>query len=85
MMTFKKLKQIFIENNIPEDVILKSDSGWECDPTDMDGIYYNKEDNIVVFTQGYEYNNYASQKGIPDWKLERYKYNKYIPLHCSED
>ena len=84
-MTFKKLKQIFIENNIPENVILKSDSGWECDPTDMDGIYYNKEDNIVVFTQGYEYNNYASQENMPDWKLERYKYNKYIPLHCSEE
>ena len=84
-MTFKKLKQIFIENNIPENVILKSDSGWECDPTDMDGVYYNKEDNIVVFTQGYEYNNYASQERMPDWKLERYKYNKYIPLHCSED
>lgn len=84
-MTFKKLKQIFIENNIPEDVILKSDSGWECDPTNMDGIYYNREDNIVVFTQGYKYNNYASQEGMPDWKLERYKYNKYIPLHCSED
>lgn len=83
-MTFKKLKQIFIENNIPENVILKSDSGWECDPTNMDGIYYNKEDNIVVFTQGYEYNNYTSQEGMPDWKLERYNYNKYIPLYCSE-
>jgi hypothetical protein len=56
-MTLGKLKEILEKNNIPDNAILMSDSGWECDATDMNGIYYNKEKNIVVFTQGYdEYN-----------------------------
>ena len=51
-MTFGKLKEILEKNNIPDNAILLSDSGWECDATDMDGIYYKREENIVVFTQG---------------------------------
>lgn len=56
-MTYGMLKKVFEENHIPEDAILMSDSGWECDPTHMDGIFYNKEVNVVVFTQDsrYEY------------------------------
>lgn len=50
-MTFKKLQKIFRDNNIPENVVLMSDSGWECCATDMDGIYYNKKENVIVFTQ----------------------------------
>ncbi len=55
-MTVKELKQILTANNIPEDARLMSDSGWECGATDMDGVYYNPKENIVVFTQEYEYN-----------------------------
>ena len=50
-MTVGELFNIFRQNNIPNDAILMSDSGWECSATDMDGVYYNKLKNIVVFTQ----------------------------------
>lgn len=63
-----KLKDLYeiIKNSISEDAILLSDSGWECGATDMDGIYYNKKENIIVFTQEFDefdkdyYNN-------PEW------------------
>lgn len=51
-MTFTKLKEIIEFHKIPEDVQLMSDSGWECDATEMDGVYYNKTENVIVFTQG---------------------------------
>lgn len=50
-MTFEQLNKIIKENNIPENVHLLSDSGWECDATEMDGVYYNKKKNVIVFTQ----------------------------------
>lgn len=65
-MKLKELYEIIKKNSIPEDAILQSDSGWECCATDMDGIYYNKKENIIVFTQKFDefdkdyYNN-------PEW------------------
>ena len=50
-MTYAKLKEIFEENGIPDDARLMSNSGWECDETDMDGIYYNSTENVIIFTQ----------------------------------
>ena len=68
-MTFAILKQVIEENNIPEDVQLMSDSGWECCATRMDGVYYNESANLIVFTQcpsKYDDEYYAH----PDlWKL----------------
>lgn len=51
-MTLAKLKELCQQNNIPDDVELLSDSGWECGETDMDGVWYSKEANCIVFTQG---------------------------------
>ena len=50
-MTLELLNKIIQANNIPPNVKLMSDSGWECCATDMDGIWYNAEENIIVFTQ----------------------------------
>lgn len=50
-MTFEKLQQIIEENNIPHDVQLQSDSGWECCETEMDGVYYDAGKNRLIFTQ----------------------------------
>lgn len=50
-MTFELLKKIIEENNIPENVTLRSNSGWECNATEMDGVWYSKEDNVIHFTQ----------------------------------
>ena len=50
-MTYKKLQEIFSAHNIPENVLLYSDSGWECGATNINGIYYNKAANVIIFTQ----------------------------------
>ena len=65
-MTFKKLCEILEKNNIPKDVHLMSDSGWECSTTEMDGIYYNKKENIIVFTQ--EANEYEGYHKLRNWR-----------------
>lgn len=53
-MKFEKLQKIIEENQIPNDVELLSDSGWECCATNMDAIFYNPTSNTIVFTQGYK-------------------------------
>lgn len=50
-MTYEKLRKIIELNNIPQNVELLSDSGWECDDTPMDGVYYNAILNHIIFTQ----------------------------------
>ena len=42
-MTMELLSRILKENKIPENVHFMSDSGWECDPTEMDGVFYNRK------------------------------------------
>lgn len=65
-MTFNILNQIIEENDIPKDVHLQSDSGWECSETEMDGVWYNRSTNTIIFTQdGDEYDNYADKA---DWE-----------------
>ena len=64
-MTVGELINIFRQNNIPNDATLMSDSGWECCATDVDGVYYNKLKNIVVFTQ--DINTYSSYYESNDW------------------
>ena len=67
-MTVKKFLEIVKENNIPEDVLMLSDSGWECCATVMDGIWYNKKDNQLVFTQC-EYLSNRYYKEDDNWVL----------------
>ena len=50
-MKLNTLLKLINKHNIPDDVLLRSDSGWECDATDMDGVYYNRKLNVIVFTQ----------------------------------
>lgn len=68
-MTFQRLYKIIEANNIPHNVKLLSDSGWECDPTDMNGIFYNEKENIIIFTQDIQspyINQYYGSK--EEWK-----------------
>lgn len=62
-MTFELLAKIMAQNSVPSDVKLMSDSGWECDATEMDGIFFNRKENILVFTQC----NELSQNGKTDY------------------
>jgi hypothetical protein len=68
-MTFKKLKQVIEKNNIPEDVTLMSDSGWECCATDMNGVYYNEREKTIVFTQIVDGGNNDDYIKSSSWKL----------------
>ena len=64
-LTFEKLSNIIEKYNIPKDVHLMSDSEWECNATEMNGILYNEKENIIVFKQDIEYlNEYYS-----NWKI----------------
>ena len=61
-MTFEKLKELIEKYNIPSNVKLLSDSGWECDETEMDGVFYNEEENHIIFTQEFsEYEKYSNR------------------------
>lgn len=51
IMTFERLSNLINKYNIPKNVHLLSDSGWECDATEMCGVYYNEEQNVIIFTQ----------------------------------
>ncbi len=63
-MTMELLERIIEENNIPKDVHFMmdngytGDSGWESNPTEMQGIFYNRQNNTIVFTES----------GISEWE-----------------
>lgn len=66
-MTIGEFSKLIKDNNIPEDVTMLSDSGWECGASEMDGVYYNEEGKEIVFTQeGDKYDHYYDKKS---WRL----------------
>ena len=66
-MKLNKLLKLINKHNTPDDVLLRSDSGWECDATDMDGVYYNRKLNVIVFTQYISEND--SYFNELDWEM----------------
>ena len=80
-MTFEKLAEIMERNQIPKDVKLMSDSGWECCETDMDGLYYSKSENVLIFTQHGDMNigDYIIGYSIGNYNLG-YRNSKYSDL-----
>ena len=65
IMTFELLSKIIEKNNIPKDVKLMSDSGCECNETEMNGIFYNKDKNVLIFTQnGDQYDSEFEKDGF---------------------
>lgn len=75
-MTFEILKDLCEKYHIPPNVDLYSDSGWECGPTDTNGIYYNADRKALVFSQGRYYEDeepdplYPQEKG---WQMIYYE------------
>lgn len=69
-MTFSMLNKIIKDNDIPDSVRLMSDSGWECDATDMCGVFYNKSKNIMIFVQEEESYGDADDYSVLDgWEF----------------
>jgi len=67
-MTVGKFVQLVKEHIIPEEAVMLSDSGWECGPSDMNGVYYNRFTNELVFTQhGDKYDR--DYYNDPEWRL----------------
>ena len=50
-MTLEKMKERMERNGVPGNVRLMSNSGWELGATDMDGILWNPEENVIHFVQ----------------------------------
>lgn len=53
-MTLYNVLRIVESNNLPTDIRILSDSGWECSATDCDGVYYCEEKGCIVLTQDNE-------------------------------
>lgn len=70
-MTIEILKDLCEKYHIPPDVELFSDSGWECGPTDMNGVYYNAERKAIVFTQGqyFELSSNLAYSSTDGWQI----------------
>lgn len=66
-MTLEKLNELCVRHNIPKDVELLSDSGWECWATKMNGVYYCKQSNAIVFTQGSRFDSEYENKDYGDF------------------
>ena len=50
-MTLEKMKEIMDRNGVPGNARLMSNSGWELGATDMNGILWNPEENVIHFVQ----------------------------------
>ena len=78
-MTYKKLKEIVEKYSIPEDVTMMSDSGWECDATHMNGIYYNAGENCMVFVQHPSSSDEYYKD--PNWKKVYGEFPSWDPIY----
>ena len=66
-MELEQLKCLCKKYNIPNDVILQSDTGWECGYSDLILIAYNeKEKRIVFLSDTTSTDDYYHTK---DWKI----------------
>lgn len=39
---------LLIDNGIDSKAAIMTDSGWECDETEVDAIYYNSKTNVLT-------------------------------------
>lgn len=65
-LNFKLLQAIIKDNDIPEDVKLINGYGYEDDDSEMMGMWYNKEENIICFTENICEDNYLRD---PKWEF----------------
>ena len=58
---------VFINNQIDNNAVIMTDSGWEYDETEVNMVYYNAKTNVVMLTR--KYGNYETYEYSDDWKL----------------
>ena len=62
-LTVGDFNNIINKCGIPSDCVILTDSGWECDPTEVIAVFYNETEKVVVFTQGQYNTRYTEEKG----------------------
>lgn len=45
------LMNLIKDNNIPGDVFIATDSGWECGPTEVSLVFYSPSRNVLMLTR----------------------------------
>ena len=71
-MTVDKLMGVL--SYLPYYATIETDSGWECNPTGVNRVFYNKEANVLVLTRKPQ-GNYENYETSPKWKC----------VFCDED
>ena len=79
-MTYRELKEIIEKNNIPEDVVICSNSGWECGATDVEAVYYSASKNEIHLTQKLDGQDYDEDSLLEDDK----KAHDWVLLSLAE-
>ena len=67
-MKVKDFIELVNKYNIPVDCDLMSDSGWECDSTDIDGFIYLPKQNKLI---GYQHSSETLLKDIKNAFVSR--------------
>lgn len=50
-MTLQELEKLCKKNNIPKNAELICDSGWECEGTQVEDVFYDSTNNLLILTQ----------------------------------
>ena len=66
-MTIGMLNRIIENFHLPPDTEIQTDSGWECDPTEVDMVYYNSKTKVLMLTR--RCGNCKAYEEDSDWKL----------------
>lgn len=67
VITVGSLIGITVTCGVPSDAAIMTDSGWECDATEVNLVYYNAKTKVLMLTR--EYGNYEQYADSDDWKL----------------
>lgn len=73
-ITVGVLIELLISNGIDSKAAIMTDSGWECDETEVDAIYYNPKPNVLMLTR--KFGNEQAYADCDDWEL-LWKHPKY--------
>lgn len=66
-ITVGVLIELLTSNGIDPKAAIMTDSGWECDETEVDAIYYNSKTNVLMLTR--ELGNEYVYADCDDWEL----------------
>ena len=75
---------IKILEKLPSDVFIETDSGWECDATEVNTAYKKKKKNVLVLTwkpQG----NYKYYEKSPKWECVFCDVDSHSPVVLHSD